>query len=116
MMRVLNGAVSAVTKMVSTLIRLLAGQTSDGVKTTYAQTVTGATTCTDAQEPSPPVATEPKAKRSRARSTTAEASPKRGRTSAQRTAIQPGQQQQTTVSKTPQPAKRGRKPKAKAAQ
>lgn len=58
-----------------------------------------------------PVATEPKPKRSRARSTTAEASSKPERTSVKRTAIQVGQLQETPASPTRQPAKRGRKPK-----
>lgn len=58
-----------------------------------------------------PAQTEQKPKRSRARKTTAEASSKPERTSAKRTAIQVGQPQETPASPTPQPAKRGRKPK-----
>lgn len=59
--------------------------------------------------------TDTKPKRSRARQTTAEASPKQERTTAKRTAIQVGQQQATPALQTQQPAKRGRKPKQKAA-
>jgi hypothetical protein len=55
--------------------------------------------------------TESKPKRSRARKTTAEASPKQERTTAKRTAIQVGQQQEAPAFPIPQPAKRGRKPK-----
>ena len=62
-----------------------------------------------------PAPTEQKPKRSRARQTTAEASPKRERTSVKRTAIQDGSQAATPAFPIPQPAKRGRKPKQKAA-
>jgi hypothetical protein len=61
---------------------------------------------------SQPVPTEQKAKRSRARKTTAEASPKQERTSAKRTAIQPGQQQATPAFPTPRRVGRPRKVKA----
>lgn len=60
-----------------------------------------------------PAPIEQKAKRSRARKTTAEASPKQERTSAKRTAIQHGQQQETPAfpiqQPAPTPTKRGRK-------
>lgn len=61
---------------------------------------------------SQPVPTEQKAKRSRARKTTAEASSKPERTSAKRTAIQPGQQQETPAFPTPRRVGRPRKVKA----
>jgi hypothetical protein len=59
-----------------------------------------------------PAPTEQKTKRSRARKTTAEASPKQERTSAKRTAIQPGQQQETPAFPTPRRVGRPRKVKA----
>ena len=110
-MSMLNGAVLAIKSMVSGLIRQLVALMSPGAKTTCAPTVTGVEESPVAQEASQPAQTEQKRKRSRAQSTTAEASPKRGRTSVKRTAIQPGQQQETPASKTRQPAKRARKPK-----
>lgn len=64
----------------------------------------------------PHVQTESKPKRSRARKTTTEASSKQERSSAKRTAIQVGSQAATPAHQTQQPAKRGRKPKQKAAQ
>jgi hypothetical protein len=59
-----------------------------------------------------PVQTESKPKRSRARQTTAEASPKQERTSAKRTAIQPGQQAATPAPQTRRRAKRPAKQEA----
>ena len=60
-----------------------------------------------------PVQTEQKPKRSRARKTTQEASPKPERTSVKRTAIQVGQQSETPAFPIPQvaptPTKKGRK-------